>query len=239
MGLVQIYNPSDPRLGRHIVHDDRSWNFALNPMHALPRQPVLHARHVEIWDQGDIGSCTANAALGMISTGAFALVTQQIMDKTNSSWNGFRETDAVALYTEETLLDDREIPGHYPPDDTGSAGIYSCKALQKRGLIKTYRHMFTLEAALAALAKQPISIGIPWYNSMFEPSKRTGVVKIKGAVAGGHQICFDGIDPNKKLARFANSWGEGWGQDGWGWISFDDLGRLLKEGGDAVTVTEK
>ena len=62
----------------------------------------------------------------------------------------FTETDCTRLYSVETHLDDREIPGHYPPDDTGSAGIYSAKALVSRGLID--EHLVLAGSCFAAAA---------------------------------------------------------------------------------------
>lgn len=215
---------SDPRLGRHQVHDERSRAFAL-PTAALPTRTVLHERHIPILDQGQLGSCTANAGLGMIASGPLWRPGDPV-------WT---EKDAVALYSEETRLDDRVIPGHYPPDDTGSAGLYLCKALRRRGLIESYWHGFSLVAVLAQLAVAPVAIGIDWHEAMFEPD-RGGRVHIAGAVAGGHEVCLDGIDPTRRLVRFANSWGTSWGAAGWGWLSWDDLGQLLAAGGDAVTV---
>lgn len=216
---------SDPRLGRHQVHDERSRDFALAPV-ALPIVPVLHQRHRPIFDQGQLGSCTANAALGMLSTGPL--------------WDGkpWTEAGAIKLYEEETLLDDRYIPGHYPPDDTGSAGIYSCKALANRNLISKYQHAFSLTTALGWLGRQPISIGIPWLESMFTPGKGALLtVDHRSPVAGGHQVCVDAIDPVHSRVRIANSWGPSWGDHGWAWMTYADLGWLLQQGGDAVTVT--
>ncbi|MEK6443614.1 hypothetical protein [Pseudonocardia sp. T1-2H] len=222
---VHVFDRTDPRLGRHQVHDPASRAFSLTST-ALPVQPVMHTRHVPIFDQGQVGSCTGNAGIGMLVTGP--------------NWRGkvYTEADAVELYHEETLIDDREIPGHYPPDDTGSAGIYSAKALKARGLISGYRHGFTVTAALAELALRPITVGIPWLNSMFEPAK-DGVVPVlhRSGVAGGHQICFDGIDPGVRRVRFANSWGAGWGKDGWGFLSYTDFAWLLSQGGDVTAYT--
>jgi hypothetical protein len=217
---------TDPRLGRHQYHDDASRAFALEPV-ALPTVPVLHQRHVPIFDQGQLGSCTANAALGMLSTGP-------LWD--NHPWV---EADAVKLYEEETVLDDTMgIPGHYPPDDTGSCGLASCKALKNRGLITKYQHAFSVTTALGWLGRQPISIGIPWLNSMFTPDKTALIPVVRSSgVAGGHQICVDGIDPTHSRVRIANSWGASWGDHGWGWLTYADLGWLLHQGGDAVTVT--
>jgi hypothetical protein len=221
---VHVFNPSDPRLGRHQVHDERSRDFAMT-VAGVPHVTVLHERHAPIWDQGEIGSCTANAALGMLVTGPLWRPNHQ-----------YTEADALKLYSEETRLDDKVFPGDYPPDDTGSTGLWSCKALQRRGTITSYRHAFGLTNALGVLARQPVSIGIPWYESFFEPNKQ-GLVRIEpgSEVAGGHQLCFDGIDADRRLVRAANSWTAGWGVDGWLWMEWDLLGRLLSEGGDVIT----
>jgi hypothetical protein len=222
---VHVFERTDSRLGRHQVHDPRSRGFALTST-ILPVQTVLHTRHVPIFDQGQIGSCTANAALGVLVTGP--------------NWRGkvYSETDAVELYHEETLIDDREIPGHYPPDDTGSTGLYSAKALKARGLISGYMHAFTATTALAAIASKPVTIGVPWFNSMFEPDSH-GVVKVDphSGLAGGHQVCVDGIDPAAQRVRFANSWGTSWGAKGWGWLSYADFKYLLSQGGDVTSFT--
>lgn len=221
---VHVFTPTDPRLGRHQIHDEQSRDYAMS-VAGVPAVSVLYERHAPIWDQGKIGSCTANAALGMLVTGPLWRPNHQ-----------YTEADAVKLYSEETRLDDRVFPGEYPPDDTGSSGLWSCKALKRRGTITSYRHAFGLNHALGVLARQPISIGIPWYDSFFKPD-RNGLIRIEpGAeVVGGHQVCVDGLDSDNQLVRAANSWGAEWGADGWFWLQWDLLGRLLSEGGDAIT----
>ena len=232
MSQVRVHlnrEPTDPRLGRHQVHDDRSWAHAINIGATLPTIPADHTRYAPVLDQGNVGCCTAAAALGVLVTGPFWQP-----GKTKP----YTMADVLALYHDETLLDDRQIPGHYPPDDTGSSFLASAKALQKRHLITSYQHTFTLAAMLTTLSTKPMSVGINWYQSMFKPDSG-GVVKIgrRSQVAGGHEICFDGHDPARKLARFTNSWGTSWGDNGRAWVSWTDLDRLLHEGGDAGTFT--
>ena len=222
---VGTYEPTDCRLGRHLVHDERSRQYAMAAL-PVPHKTVLHARRIPILDQGQLGSCTANAGLGMLASGP-------LWHPTDPVWT---EDDAVQLYSEETRLDDRQIPGHYPPDDTGSAGIYICKALKARGLVSSYWHAFSTRSLLGMLAVKPCAIGIGWYEQMFNPD-RNGQVHIGGSIAGGHEVCVDGIIPEHRMVRFANSWGSGWGRAGWGYLSWDDLETLLADGGDAVTVT--
>src|SRR5207237_6942116 len=122
------------RLGRHVLHDERSREFdAAEIARPRPLATTIHDSACAPWDQGQVGSCTANAALGCLMTKPFW----------NGSW-AFTEADALTLYGQETRLDDRQIPGEYPPDDTGSTGLWSMKALKARGLIRAYRRAFRL-----------------------------------------------------------------------------------------------
>lgn len=225
---IYIFEPSDPRLGRHQYHDPRSRLHdarRLARQAGTPQSPVVHARHAPIWDQGDIGDCTANACLGMLMTEPFYNGTRT-----------FTEADCVEFYSYETRIDNAVIPGAYPPDDTGSTGLFSMKAARSRGYITGYRHAFSLADAVALLGRQPISVGIPWLESMFDTDGAGNVVVAPGSpIAGGHQIVFDAVDPTSRRLRFANSWGTSWGDHGWGWITYGQLGALLRRGGDVVT----
>jgi hypothetical protein len=218
-------SPDAPyRLGRHQVHD------ALVPeLEAVvdllePIHDVDHAEHQPAWDQGRIGDCTMNAAYGTI-----------VCDPFGRPGVTYTEDDIVHGYTLETQLDDTQIPGQYPPDDTGSTGAWSMRVLENLGLIKTWRHCRTLHAALRLLNRGPISAGIPWYPSMFTPDA-DHVIHVDDSVepSGGHQVCIVANDTKRRRVRIRNSWGPGWGDQGHAWLSWSDLDKLLKAGGDVV-----
>ncbi|CAI8731275.1 C1 family peptidase [Chryseobacterium sp. IT-36CA2] len=46
-----------------------------------------------------------------------------------------------------------------------------------------------------------------------------------GAVRGGHAICVIGYDDAKQAFKVQNSWGTGWGQNGYFWISYSFFTR--------------
>lgn len=222
---VHIYEPTDPRLKRHVVHDERSRNYAL-PEGAKPTQPISWTRNGPVLDQGEVGSCTANAALGLMMTTPF------------SSGKTFTEDDALAFYHQETVLDDSEIPGEYPPDDTGSSGLWAMKTLQQQGLISGYSHAFSLNAALTALQNGPIAVGSVWVDSMMDPGKDgTLTVNKRSQVDGGHEYVVDGYDPTRDAVRMTNSWGTSWGINGQAWIKTVDFQWLLSQEGDVVQPT--
>lgn len=225
--------PDNPRrLGRHRVWDALD---ALPERDAAdlidvftPIRTVHHQEFVPVFDQGQLGSCTANAALGTLVTAPFG-----------HAGVAYTEADAVALYELETQLDDSQIPGGYPPDDTGSTGPWSMLALEKQRKIRSFTHTRSPHHALLLLNRGPISIGVTWFASMFDvqhlPSGQSVIrVDPNSDVAGGHQVCIVGNDTHAQMVCVRNSWGTGWGDDGHALLSWSDLKFLFANGADAV-----
>jgi hypothetical protein len=205
------------RLGRHIAHDPRSWNFPA-PM-APGLVTTLHKRVVPIFDQGHLGSCTGNACAGALGT------------QPNTIGDLFTEADAVELYSMATNLD--LAWGHYPPTDTGSSGLAVARAARLKGYISSYSHAFGLDHALAALVLAPVITGVAWHEGFDHPDSH-GLVKLGGSVRGGHEFCVVGLDVDNKTVRAANSWGTTWGDGGFFEFSWDDWASLLADRGDVT-----
>lgn len=207
------------RLGRHVLHDPRSLGFV------APQAPkvasVQHKATGLPLDQGKIGSCTANALCGALNSQPdFRGGTRRTED------------DAVSLYEQETKLEGKP----YPPNDPGGSGLEVCKAAKQLGWISSYTHAFGLQQALQALVVRPVITGVNWYSSFDAPDAQGLVAIAPGAkVRGGHEVVADGIDADKELVWFWNSWGTRWGKGGRFCMSFATWDHLLKERGD-VTV---
>jgi hypothetical protein len=222
-------------LGRHVHHDSESRRYAYRPT-AIALANASHQRRVPVFDQSNIGSCTANAGLGCLLTDPFFDVVVARPWKPYT----FDEAGAVHLYSDVTAADD--YPGRYPPDDTGSDGLTVAKVLKSAGLSSGYQHTFSLRDALLALVDRPLITGINWYNSMFTPDT-DGRVQPDGRTgfAGGHEVVADEIDVDGQRVWFTNSWGTSWGVDGRFYMTFEDWGHLLALQGDVtvlVPVTE-
>jgi len=208
------------RLGRHVHHDPRSWG---HPAAMAPRIiSVMHKRLVPVFDQGSLGSCCGNAAVGCISTAPFA--------------HQGTENEAVDVYSAATKIDD--VSGVYPPDDTGSSGIAVMKVLKARGLIKGYSHTFSLDSALRALVLRPGITGLSWREGCDSPDA-SGEVVYDGEIRGGHEIELAGIDASarrasERLVWFWNSWGASWGAGGMFSMSWGDYEAALADHGDAT-----
>lgn len=226
---IEAFVPLYPRgehsysLGRHVLHDAASRDYdARELVKPIVLVSTFHKSVVAPWDQGAIGQCTAEAALGLLMTEPFHDGGWQFTGTGDHS-------DTLTFYRDETRIDDRHIPGHYEPDDTGSTGLWSMKVLKRRGIAVSYHHVFNWTTFLNVLMIHPVSMGISWFGSMFNPDAR-GVVTFNSAIdepVGGHQICVVGFDLENQEVIFRNSWGTRWGDNGYGRLSFNDTRELL------------
>lgn len=210
------------RLGRKVNHDERSRAYAFTAK--VPINTVLHTRVSPVLDQGNVGSCTGNALVGVLGTSPFAA--------TMGGGRLLDEAMAVMIYSAATLIDDAD--GSYPPNDTGSDGLSVAKVAKSNGLIAGYQHAFTLYDALVALQTYPVITGVNWYEGFDSPAS-DGTVHVTGQVRGGHEFEVIGVHAPSRTVVAMNSWGTDYGVGGAFRFSWADWERLLGEQGD-VTV---
>lgn len=232
-----------PGLGRIQHHDPRNLAYAHGVLPKSAIQSAVWARHTPILDQGQLGSCTGNALTGALGTDSAArTATAQVTVKADgkgiftAGTYTLDESFAVLAYELNTRLDG--IKGQYKPDDTGSSGPACGKTAKALGLATGYTHAFAYDALRSALQTGPVLIGIPWYESMFEPqSDGRIVVDTTSGVAGGHELLVREYDAAGDRVWVDNSWGLSWGVKGRGYFNGADLRTLLADGGDVTVLT--
>jgi hypothetical protein len=208
-------------LGRIVDHDPRSRNFVFDTT-PVPIVNITHQRLVPIFNQGQVGSCTANAGLGTIATSPFTL--------SPTPYYSYDETGALKLYRDNEILDGG---AGYPPEDVGSSGLSTAKNLLAHGLISSYQHTFSLQDCLKALMQYPVFIGIDWYEDMFTPDT-DGRVHPTGNLEGGHEVEAYRVDADDGRVWFHNSWGDEYGINGDFYLTWADLESLLANQGDVI-----
>lgn len=210
------------RLGRHVDHDERSLQFLLPP--ARDAVSVSWPRIVPIFDQGNLGSCTGNAAAGCLGSDPFQSTLPNVTED---------ETLAVGIYSDAEKVDGGV---GYPPEDQGSSGLSVAKVCKTRGYISGYLHATTVDAAHTALQAGPFLIGSYWYASMDNPDAE-GIVKADAGsgIRGGHEYLCRGYDATKDLWQLDNSWGTSWGKQGTFFYDTPTFAALLAAEGDVTS----
>lgn len=204
-------------LGRLEEFDERSRDFPIRALLGAKPPRSYTWKCSVVLNQGNVGACT-----GFSWAQELAARPKVIGNVTNQT--------GLTLYHKAQDLD--EWPGN---NYEGSSVLGAVKAVQELypGAIPEYRWAFGLDDLILAVGYAgPAVIGINWYNDMFTPDSQN-TIHVGGGLAGGHAILVNGVNVKNKLFRLHNSWGHGWGMQGESRISFADMGRLLKEKGEA------
>jgi hypothetical protein len=207
------------RLGRHVVHDPRSKDFAAEET----SKALVSVRHLSLGlplNQGQIGSCTGNAAAGDLNTAPFYVRGKR-----------YTERDAKAFYHDET--EQHSENGVYPPADPGGSGLWVAQVLKGFGLIAAYKHAFSFKAVCTALQTQPVIWGTNWLTGMDTPDAE-GLIRFTGTSRGGHELMLDAIDVDARTVDGFNSWGKSWGAGGRFAIGWSDFEKSMADQGDVT-----
>lgn len=218
---------TEPTMGRSIItHDPASRAFPAMGLLALPSVPRRDRtwRRGVVYDQGPTSSCVGQTFKGILNSAPVS---------TGLKYQVRTRLDAVDLYRNAQRFD--QWPGE-EPDYEGTSALGACKYLQGQGLISEYRWCFGVDDVIDTLVQHgPVGIGVVWYGGMMNTDS-SGFVHPTGSKVGGHEVEINGVNVKGRYVIGTNSWGAGWGVKGRFKLSWDDLGTLLDDDGDAVTV---
>jgi hypothetical protein len=209
------------RLGRHVKHDPQSLRYTLPAASVVAS--VSWPRIAPIFDQGNLGSCTGNAAAGALGSDPFHETLPHLVED---------ETLAVSIYSDAEKVDGG---AGYPPEDDGSSGLSVATVCKTRGYISGYLHAASVDAAHTALQAGPFLVGSYWYASMDTPTTE-GIVKVVGNdIRGGHEYLCREYDATRDLWWMDNSWSTDWGKAGRFAYDTPTFARLLAAEGDVTS----
>jgi hypothetical protein len=220
---VDIRPQHDRRLGRQKVHDSRSRAF---PARMTIDRSTWRDKAVRVYDplpnpNQCHGECTGVGKMIQFNS---------VGNRKTGVVLGMQ--DAHRNYSRNTELDPWE--GSWPPDDTGSSGLASCKSAVEHGLGGAYEWYFggADEVIQGVHFGRVISVGTWWYWDMFNGYTTYAglpVIRPTGGEAGGHQYVIRGYDKGQDLA-LGRCWWDGFRDF---WIARTGLDALLRDGGDA------
>jgi C1A family cysteine protease len=214
---------------------------------ALPPVVDLSGQCSPIADQGQTGACTGETAKGLAEfclkkAGRFWAVSawgqyyaERLKDGDVTKDSGstvamaFTVLQKVGTFaanlwpdTEDNLLKD--------PPTTAWKMAYLTKLTDP---VSVPQDLYSVQSVLAS--GYPVGIGIDCYSTKDDDgmptngiegpeAAKTGVVNmpvLSDTPDGGHAVLVVGYDSVKKLFKFRNSWGESWGDKGYGYLPYD------------------
>jgi len=208
----------------------------------LPTSVDLRPKCPPVLDQGQLGSCTANALANahlfnqMAQTGG----TDALPSRLFIYWNerdleGSVKSDSGAQIRDgiKVLAKLGAPPESLWPYDIAKFTIKPPAAAYKSGLThqavdyqRVTQSLPQLKGTLAA--GFPFVFGFAVYESFeSEAVAKSGIVPMPSPTErslGGHAVMAVGYDDSKQVFRVENSWGPGWGQKGFFTIPYAYLG---------------
>jgi C1A family cysteine protease len=218
--------------------DARDHLFAAPPatLISLPKQVDMRAECPAIFDQGHLGSCTANAIAGAIEfdhikqrlppphpftpSRLFIYYNERVMEHSVDSDAGAQIRDGVKSVGRLGTCPESTWP--YDPSKFTEKPPARCyREAVKYKAISYARVIQTLTQIKGCLAAGfPIVLGFTVYDSfMSDEVARTGQVPMPDLgdehVLGGHAVLAVGYDEPRQCFIMRNSWGTAWGQAGY------------------------
>ena len=237
---IRDYTPENKKIEK-LFHKSK----ALNP----PKAGIKKSIDLTPWcspieDQGSLGSCTANAGVGLIeyyerrAFGEHLDASRIFLYKVTRKllhWTG--DTGAWLRTTMKAMVLFGIPPEEYYPYDISrfddEPGAFCYAFAQNYQSIRYYR-LDTANVSpdqLLTRIKNFLAAGFPcmFGFTVYNFGNEKGEFEFPGSndpVQGGHAVVAVGYDDNRKIGKdkgalkIRNSWGTAWGEAGYGWLPY-------------------
>lgn len=222
------------------------------PVQALPQEVDLRSHCSPIENQGRLGSCTAQAGVGLVeflekrALGRHVDGSRLFVYKTTRNilgWTG--DTGAYVRTTMKAMAkygicEERYWPYEISKFDAEPSAFCYADARNARTLryfrldsqsTRSGEDLLQLVKTVVALG-MPVNFGFTVYN--FGDSKGQFPYPEPGdRVRGGHAVLIVGYQDQRVIGKHSgalhirNSWGEHWGEGGYGWLPYEYVLRGL------------
>ncbi len=231
----RFYNVQIQKLNHN---DDTYLSFDSSLSASLPLQIDLSKNMNLIYDQGYIGSCTANALAWALKYRKRNVNPSRLYLYYYSRYYDYQQGDnrpsiddgttleqGVNVLRRKGVCDEKLYPyqirkqGNQPPTSLNTSA-YTNRVL-RYSVVR--QNIDDIKACLNS--GYPFVFGFLVYSSLENPSvDRTGIIPVPNTsseyILGGHAVVAVGYDDSKQLIKFANSWGRGWGENGYGYMPY-------------------
>jgi C1A family cysteine protease len=210
---------------------DKYYAAIAAPPKKLPRSVDLRTICSGVENQGELGSCTANALVGNLEflekkagqpatdlSRLFIYYNERALEGTVSEDSGAMIRDGIKTLAKQGVCAEKKWPYVI-----GKFAVKPPSACYRQGLrhqIISYHRVVTLQEMRMCLAEgYPFVFGFTVYES-FESAAvaKTGnlnMPKLTEKSLGGHAVMAAGYDDATKRFLVRNSWGTDWGKHGY------------------------
>jgi C1A family cysteine protease len=213
-------------------HRDLIFSAPLAQVRALPSKVDLRKSCPSVYDQGRLGSCTANAIAAAVEfdlkkqkltdfmpSRLFIYYNERVMEHSVASDAGAQLRDGIKSIAKQGVCPEPEWPYDISkfavkPPETAYSDALKNKAVSYQAVT---RNLGQMKGCLAA--GYPFVLGFTVYSA-FESKEvaTTGVLDLPASgesTLGGHAVLAVGYDDGQQRFIIRNSWGTHWGQKGY------------------------
>jgi C1A family cysteine protease len=219
-------------------HRDRYW---LAPALASAQLPVavdLRPQCPPVYDQGQLGSCTANAIAGAVQfdetrsgvaptwtpSRLFIYYNERVLEGTLDSDSGAQLRDGIKVIAADGVCPEADWPydtarfAERPPQRAYSDAV--------RDRVGSYQRVTQSLAQLKTCIASRFTFvfGFTVFSSFESPDvTSTGVIPLpqpSESPVGGHAVVCVGYEDARQAFIIRNSWGAGWGDAGYGYMPY-------------------
>ena len=216
---------------------DKLYSAIAKPPKTLPKAVDLRPGCSAVEDQGQLGSCTANALVGNLEflekkegcpvadlSRLFIYYNERAMEGTINEDSGAMIRDGVKSLVNLGVCTEKIWPYNIGKFTAKPTAACFKEALNHQVL--SYHRILTLQEMKQCLAEgYPFVFGFSVYESFESPAvAKTGKLdlpKPKEKQLGGHAIMAAGYDDTTKRFLIRNSWGADWGLQGYFTMPYD------------------
>jgi len=223
--------------------DHRDFQYAV-VRHAALAQPTpplvdLRAQCPPVYDQGELGSCTANAIAAAFQfelikqkltvfspSRLFIYYNERVLEGHVKADSGAQLRDGVKSVATLGVCDESLWPYNVSKFATKPTKTLYTSALKNKALQYTRLNNNAINELKTCLAGgNPFVFGFTAYQS-FEGDAvaKSGVLPMPSdteSVIGGHAVMAVGYDDQKSAFIVRNSWGDSWGLKGYFYMPYD------------------
>jgi C1A family cysteine protease len=236
--------------------DQRDFAYKVPKKVTLPKIVDLRPNCPDVYDQGELGSCTANAIAAAVQfdmikqnnknpfmpSRLFIYFNERVMEHTVNSDAGAEIRDGIKSVVKQGVCPE-SLWKYNIPKFTIKPPATAYKAALKEQAMVYNRLNVEISSLKNCLAQGfPFVFGMSVYSS-FESDKVTknGIVpmpKPKETLMGGHAVMCVGYDDTKKWLIVRNSWGLGWGDKGYFYLPYTYINTNLTDDFWVINVVE-